>query len=306
LTENTDQQQTFTSTVCTEEGEPLIVLEDVLFRKVLPEQIQKALAANRADDDQRVYAPAWEPAVTVPALPDSFVVVGTSKETKAIAKALGKPCVADPAGDEQALVCIAEGAAERSVHAAVRLLQAAQKAATPPKLWFVTKGATGPSVTDPTHAGLWGLARTARQETGMSITLVDVDPSAPVASQLSALGEGGESMESELVVRSGKVYARRLLEIDDAPPDPPLALSAGSYIVTGGVGALGLVFAKWIADVGVPQAAQTTFDLTVVLCSRTACRRRMLHPRFQIYGRFLASRSSLRSATLPTKRLSMR
>ena len=36
LTENTDTQQTFTSIVCTAEGEVLIVLEDVVFRRAKP------------------------------------------------------------------------------------------------------------------------------------------------------------------------------------------------------------------------------------------------------------------------------
>ena len=60
IDEKTDQQQIFTCQVFSEAGSLLWKLEDVIFRKVLPEQIQKALAATKAKDAVSFFETKWK------------------------------------------------------------------------------------------------------------------------------------------------------------------------------------------------------------------------------------------------------
>ena len=60
IDEKTDQQQIFTCQVFSEAGTLLWRLEDVIFRKVLPEQIQKALAATKAKDAVSFFETKWK------------------------------------------------------------------------------------------------------------------------------------------------------------------------------------------------------------------------------------------------------
>ena len=62
VTDTTEQEQIFTCTIFTDAGEVLFVLGDVAFRKVLPEQIQAAIKAQKPEDAQRIYEVEWIPA----------------------------------------------------------------------------------------------------------------------------------------------------------------------------------------------------------------------------------------------------
>ena len=102
-----------------------------------------------------------------------------------------------------------------ALEAALRAVQAAAKAQP---VWLVCRGTQavgGGAVTaaaDAQHAGLWGLARTARAE-GRSVRCVDAAPdcrtAAEVARQLLAC-EGAAAAEAELAVRGGQLFAPRL------------------------------------------------------------------------------------------------
>ena len=55
ITETTENDQTFNSTIFDEEGNVLFMLSDVVFRKVMPEQIKTAIKTQRPADAQRAY-----------------------------------------------------------------------------------------------------------------------------------------------------------------------------------------------------------------------------------------------------------
>merc|ERR1719163_1559739 len=59
IQETTESDQTFTSTVFDEFGNTLLVLGNVVFRKVVMEQIQMAMKTQRPADSLRTYEVEW-------------------------------------------------------------------------------------------------------------------------------------------------------------------------------------------------------------------------------------------------------
>ena len=124
------------------------------------------------------------------------------------------------------------------------------------RLWIVTTGAQCALAAQPLdleQAPLWGFGKTfALENPGCWGGLIDLDPSA-AASQSAAelLSEiGNDDGEDQIAFRNGDRYAARLAR----SPAPILASAvfAGnkSYIITGGLGGLGLKTASWMADHG--------------------------------------------------------
>ncbi len=110
------------------------------------------------------------------------------------------------------------------------------------------------------QAPLWGLARTLHQESlPLDASLVDLDPG---SGDLDALADEllHRSGEDQVAFRDGQRLVARL------HPTPPLAAVPvpvrpdATYVVTGGLGSLGLLFARWWAERGARH---------VVLTSRT-------------------------------------
>ena len=128
-------------------------------------------------------------------------------------------------------------------------------------LWFVTRG--GQSLADEpadereaalSGSVLWGLGRTAARELGgLPVRLLDLEPGAPVlveelASELLHAGR-----ETEVLHRGG---TRRVARLERPEPEPPvdggIARVRGdrSYLVTGGLGGIGLRVADWLLGRG--------------------------------------------------------
>jgi acyl transferase domain-containing protein/acyl-CoA synthetase (AMP-forming)/AMP-acid ligase II/acyl carrier protein len=125
-------------------------------------------------------------------------------------------------------------------------------------LWLVTKG--GVSVADTEMPStvqhpLWSMGRTiAAEEPRVWGGLVDLDPDATceenVRALLATLVEGDE--EDQVAWRGGRRHVARL-----APLEPPLSHSEellvrpdATYLVTGGMGDLGLLVARWLVRKG--------------------------------------------------------
>jgi len=151
----------------------------------------------------------------------------------------------------------------------------------PPHIWLVTRGAqavqvvpayaaTEPSVSPPNaaQAALWGLGRVMAEERGDLLgCLVDLDPSSnsgQAAEQLLdtlKLADG----EDQVAYRNRQRYAARLAQFSPpAQPRTPVGYSAwrldGAYLLTGGLGGVGMHVARWLAEQGVRR---------LVLMSRT-------------------------------------
>ena len=120
-------------------------------------------------------------------------------------------------------------------------------------IWCVTQDAVavrpGDSVTQPRQAALWGFARHAGLEQpvpwGGIVDLPRETGPADLAALAGALGDG----ESELAVRGGTVFCRRLTRVTAPAYRTPQPIER-SALVTGGTGALGAEVARWLVARG--------------------------------------------------------
>ncbi|MFJ6836915.1 type I polyketide synthase [Streptomyces sp. NPDC091209] len=122
------------------------------------------------------------------------------------------------------------------------------------RLVVVTRGAVGDTVTDPVHAAVWGLLRSAQSEYPGRLLLLDTDG---LDSSVSALPAALDTGEPQLVLRAGIAYAPRLARVpvreeeDDTEPVVTYAPDA-TVLVTGAGGMLGgLVARRLVAEHGV-------------------------------------------------------
>ena len=141
----------------------------------------------------------------------------------------------------------------------------------PVKLWILTHGvleAACPAALP--QSCLWGLASViAAEQPRIWGGLVDLSAAAEPEEWLPVLAEQlSTPSKSVLVLRNGEVRAPELVPVDGKPVRPALRCRPESaYLITGGLGALGLLTANWLADRGAHR---------LVLAGRTA-----LPPRLQ-------------------------
>ncbi|HEX4953119.1 MAG TPA: beta-ketoacyl synthase N-terminal-like domain-containing protein [Thermoanaerobaculia bacterium] len=164
-------------------------------------------------------------------------------------------------------------AVERSCHRLVLLLQAlaqmewdqlytglaAGHRRALPRLWMVTAGAQPASGEEQglalAQAPLWGFGRTVREEhPEIWGGLVDLDPqatSAQAAHELVGRLLAGDG-EDEVALRGGQTLVPRLVPAsrEVAGPSSPRLRADGAYLLTGGLGGLGLALAQWLIERG--------------------------------------------------------
>ncbi|HET8840374.1 MAG TPA: SDR family NAD(P)-dependent oxidoreductase, partial [Ktedonobacteraceae bacterium] len=127
-----------------------------------------------------------------------------------------------------------------------------------PRVWLVTRGAqsvgaqTGPIAIE--QAPLWGLGRVIGHQEFTSLWggLIDLDH-APTTDQARMLFEEiwQSNGEDQVAFRAGQRYVARLAQSQHlTPPLPPTFQPDGSYLVTGGLGTLGLLVARWMVSQG--------------------------------------------------------
>jgi epothilone polyketide synthase E len=143
---------------------------------------------------------------------------------------------------------------------AVQLLQALIRPAgaieaEPPQLFFVTRGATSAAgaAINVAQAPLWGLAKVAALEhPELRVRQLDLDPTGA-----SELGDAllsellSSTLESQVAWRGRERHVRRLvrLRLPEAPSTPVLRADA-CYLITGGLGNLGLTLAASLVEQG--------------------------------------------------------
>ncbi len=119
------------------------------------------------------------------------------------------------------------------------------------RVWLITRGAHAPMRGapggDPLQSSVWGIGRVASLEypelwAGMIDIGGDEDVAALAAELLAADGE------DQVALRAGRRYALRLDHDDDPAPEGivPSFDPAATYLLTGGLGALGLTVADWL------------------------------------------------------------
>ena len=127
-----------------------------------------------------------------------------------------------------------------------------------PRLWLVTRGTqaveanAGPISIE--QAPMWGLGRVIGHQEfpGMWGGMVDLDLSSP-ETQAALLFEELQhpTGEDQIAFRAGERYVVRLMPSTHlTPPLPPSFHLDGSYLITGGLGTLGLLVARWMATQG--------------------------------------------------------
>ncbi|MEU7055958.1 SDR family NAD(P)-dependent oxidoreductase [Streptomyces sp. NPDC046197] len=183
------------------------------------------------------------------------------------------PRAADPAEP-------AAGAGDLAAQALAELQALLARKEAPARTVWVTRGAvatgSGDTVPGLAQSVLWGLARSTRAEhPELGLTLLDLDgtedPSVALRAAVACVDE------PELALRSGALFAPRLVRARAGEPTPAPIPTDGTVLITGGLGAVGRHIAGLLAERGVsrllltsrqgpadPRAAEVTAELTAL------------------------------------------
>ncbi len=141
--------------------------------------------------------------------------------------------------------------------ALLHTLQAAEHIgwSQPPRLWVITRGAQqviGDEEIAPELASLWGLGRVIGLERaelwGGLIDLPLQADAAAVAGLIAALeSHDGEQLAA---IRGDQRLLARMARVQRPMVAPVQIVDNGSYLITGGLGGLGLVTAEWLVEQG--------------------------------------------------------
>ena len=140
-----------------------------------------------------------------------------------------------------------------SVSAAVRTIASGWHGVAP-RLWLATRnGLTfdDHEAGDPTIGALKGLVRVlAYEHPDLKATLVDLDDSGDARVALVAELESPGN-DDVIAVRDGRRYVERLARVSlDVAAREESVRTDGAYVITGGMGGLGLVMARWLVTAG--------------------------------------------------------
>ena len=126
-----------------------------------------------------------------------------------------------------------------------------------PRVWFVTRGSQPVSENERVsceHAAVWGIGRTfAEEHPGLWGGLIDLDPASTLTSAaeavfatVTAAGDG----EDQVAFRGDRRFALRLVRAAIAPNHGIGLRANATYVIAGGLGALGLKVAHWMVESG--------------------------------------------------------
>jgi phthiocerol/phenolphthiocerol synthesis type-I polyketide synthase D len=146
----------------------------------------------------------------------------------------------------------------RNTAGALHLVKAMARAtwALKPSLWMVTRGAVAAEPADTvdgiSQATLWGFGRAAAIEhPELGCRLVDLDMGEDALARLCHL-MAEPPAENVMAIRRGRLLGARLARPGKASSRAtPMRIRAdGVYLITGGMGALGLATAEWLVGAG--------------------------------------------------------
>jgi acyl transferase domain-containing protein/surfactin synthase thioesterase subunit/acyl carrier protein len=135
------------------------------------------------------------------------------------------------------------------------LVEPRQTWSAAPRLWLITRNAMSVSPDDPpsnaASAVLWGFGRSAALEHpqlwgGLVDLGLEASPSEEAARLLrEILHSDGED---QIALRDGRRFAPRLVRAEPPPRTEVKPDAEGTYLITGGLGALGVETAKWLVS----------------------------------------------------------
>ena len=200
---------------------------------------------------ERIRAVEQQPAIVMPPVEDEAAYEPAWTRWAANDKPLGIVYLVDATPSAET--------AEREVRRLAALWHCATQQMISARIYVATRGAQRPPTTEEnshTWAGtIWALMRSARQEVPrLRVRLID----------LSSEGDSRESAEcliaelattsprDEVAIRKSGRWSPRLVPC--AAPlgsqQPVVPRTGGTYLITGGLGALGLETARWLAQAG--------------------------------------------------------
>jgi NADP-dependent 3-hydroxy acid dehydrogenase YdfG/acyl carrier protein len=200
---------------------------------------------------------------------------GVGESIRALLESQGQRCVCAGVDDQVVLESTAEfplrgvihlwaldetedqGRISGSVHRLVKAI-AGVRLSPSPRLCLVTRGTqtvdSQVPAKSPAGATLWGLANVlAAEHPELHAVVLDLEPQ-PADDEARFIIEEAltSDRETRIAMRKGLRYVQRLTRIRPPASIPALpALNAGStYLITGGLGAIGLKVAKWMVARG--------------------------------------------------------
>ncbi len=243
-------------------------------------------AAGRSDDPATmVHAIDWQPFSPDEGYddahhhhdgPSTIAVLGDDKAAGALRDGLGRagyPSAAVAAARSVLYVAeVRSGEADSdfAIRTSLELAELVRGLAerddnNPVALWILTRGVReGSSDAAVTQSPLWGTAGVIRAEQPQLWGgLVDLPDGADVNEQLRALSTILRTpAKTILALRNGEFLTQALIPVSGEPQREPLRCRPdAAYLITGGLGALGLLTAGWLADHGARR---------VILAGRTA------------------------------------
>jgi acyl transferase domain-containing protein len=129
----------------------------------------------------------------------------------------------------------------------------------PPRLWLVTSGAqrvraTHPVISGLTQSSLWGMGKVISLEhPELNCVRIDLDPQETLEHQALELFSEiwSEDFEDQVALRGDDRYVARLVGSRQTPAETPLSFREDrTYLITGGLGGLGLLVARWMVSKG--------------------------------------------------------
>ncbi|HEY1841616.1 MAG TPA: type I polyketide synthase [Mycobacterium sp.] len=273
-----DEELVVDITLTASDGSPCIEVRGLRYAAV-----DSSAAADRNDDPAAmVHTLDWQPFTPDEGhdghLLDGRVAVLGQKDTGAgtlhdgLARAGYSPATT---ADARYVLYVAESrSGEADVDAAVRMSMelvdlvgglAERNESHPVTLWIITRGVReGSSDAAVAQSPMWGTAGVIRAEQPQlwgglvdlpdGVDIGDLVPALPTVLRTPA--------KSILALRDGEFLAPALKQVDGAPAREPLRCRPdAAYLITGGLGALGLLTAGWLADHGARR---------VILAGRTA------------------------------------
>ncbi|OHT80618.1 polyketide synthase [Mycobacteroides chelonae] len=148
-----------------------------------------------------------------------------------------------------------------------RLFRAAAAAELRAPIWVITRGAQRITDTDtvaPEQSALWGFGRAAALELpqvwGGLADLADASAAewSQFISRASASSDAA-AREDQIALRDQSVYVPRLVRRENLPSGTPLEIrDNGTYLVTGGLGSIGLEIAGYLAACGAKNLVLTS------------------------------------------------
>jgi acyl transferase domain-containing protein/acyl carrier protein len=163
----------------------------------------------------------------------------------------------DTSGTQELTITTLKSAQHWGCGAVLHIVKALSETKSVPKLWLVTRGTQSilSKIEEVSVAAspLWGMGRAVSlEQPQLWGGLVDLDPQG-TESEVEALLEllaDNNQLEDHIAFRKERIYIARLVKQSLKLTQPPLLESNATYLITGGLGALGLHTVKWMVEKG--------------------------------------------------------